>query len=85
MGTCNNTESQMHCSQDNSEKPDRLINRRQLRQKIPTSDMTIWRWEQQGSFPAHISINGRNYWRLSEITAWLNQQADTAPDEGGAA
>jgi predicted DNA-binding transcriptional regulator AlpA len=48
---------------------DRLINRRQLRQKIPTSDMTIWRWEQQGTFPTHISINGRNYWRLSEITA----------------
>ena len=27
---------------------------------------------QQGIFPAHISINGRNYWRLSEVTAWLD-------------
>jgi predicted DNA-binding transcriptional regulator AlpA len=62
---------------------DRLINRRQLRQQIPTSDMTIWRWQQQGIFPAHISINGRNYWRLSEVTAWLEQRIDTAvPDDG---
>jgi predicted DNA-binding transcriptional regulator AlpA len=69
--------------QNNSEKPDRLINRRQLRQQIPTSDMTIWRWEQQGNFPAHISINGRNYWRLNEITAWLKQQTEASAPNGG--
>ncbi|MAI45639.1 MAG: AlpA family phage regulatory protein [Hyphomicrobiaceae bacterium TMED74] len=50
---------------------DKLINRRQLREQIPTSDMTIWRWQQQGLFPKHISINGRNYWRQSEIIDWL--------------
>ena len=62
---------------------DRLINRRQLRQQIPTSDMTIWRWQQQGIFPAHISINGRNYWRLSEVTAWLEAQDNSANSVDG--
>jgi prophage regulatory protein len=73
----------MHCTQNISEKPDRLINRRQLRQKIPTSDMTIWRWERQGIFPAHISINGRNYWRLSEIKVWLEAQDNSANSVDG--
>jgi predicted DNA-binding transcriptional regulator AlpA len=69
---------------ENADPPDPLINRRQLRQQIPTSDMTIWRWQKDRKFPTHISINGRNYWRLSEVTAWLKQQADTsAPNDGG--
>ena len=50
---------------------DQLIGRRQLRHLIPTSDMTVWRWERAGIFPRHISINGRNYWRRSEVDAWL--------------
>jgi prophage regulatory protein len=54
---------------------DRLINRRQLRELIPVTDMTIWRWEKAGLFPRHLSINGRNYWRLSEIVAWLESQS----------
>jgi prophage regulatory protein len=56
--------------------PDRLLNRRQLRELIPVSDMTIWRWEQAGRFPRHLSINGRNYWRLSEVVAWLESLSD---------
>lgn len=44
-----------------------LISRRQLRQRIPVSDMTIYRWEKQGLFPRHISINGRNYWDGNEV------------------
>ncbi len=55
--------------------PDRLMARRQLRQMIPNSDMSIWRWEKAGTFPKHIKINGRNYWRLSEVAAWLEQHA----------
>jgi predicted DNA-binding transcriptional regulator AlpA len=50
---------------------ERLVNRRQLRELVPVSDMTIWRWEKAGLFPRHISINGRNYWRLSEISVWF--------------
>ena len=77
----------MNDAQTESEKsdpPDRLINRRQLRQQIPASDMTIWRWQKLDKFPNHLSINGRNYWRLGEITAWLKEQTEaSASNDGG--
>ena len=53
---------------------DRLLSRRLLRGLVPVSDMTIWRWERDGRFPRHLSINGRNYWRLGEVRAWLESQ-----------
>jgi predicted DNA-binding transcriptional regulator AlpA len=51
-----------------------LLPRRALRRLIPVSDMTIWRWERDGIFPGHFSINGRNYWRLSEVQDWMDRQ-----------
>jgi len=53
---------------------ERLLPRRELRRVVPVSDMTIWRWERDGLFPRHVSINGRNYWRLSEISHWMEKQ-----------
>jgi predicted DNA-binding transcriptional regulator AlpA len=53
---------------------ERLLNRRMLRQTIPASDMTIWRWERDGVFPQHLVINGRNYWLRSEVMEWLARQ-----------
>ena len=36
------------------------------------SDMTLWRWlhDPALNFPQPIWINGRRYWRESEILAW---------------
>ena len=59
---------------------DRLISRRQLRQIVPASDMSIWRWERDGIFPPHVSINRRNFWRHSEVAEWLAKQS-AAPVE----
>src|SRR4029079_11816166 len=58
---------------------ERLLPRRELRALVPVSEMTIWRWERNGVFPRHLSINGRNYWRLSEVREWIARQkrADT--------
>ncbi len=53
---------------------ERLLPRRELRRLVPVSDMTIWRWEHSGLFPRHVSINGRNYWRLTEISDWMDRQ-----------
>lgn len=53
---------------------ERLLPRRELRKVVPVSDMTIWRWQRHGHFPKHLSINGRNYWRLSEIWDWMDRQ-----------
>ena len=52
---------------------ERLLPRRELRILVPVSDMTIWRWERSGMFPRHLSINGRNYWRLSELHSWIDK------------
>lgn len=53
---------------------DMLLPRRALRKLIPVSDMTIYRWERDGTFPKHLSINGRNYWRLGEVRSWIGDQ-----------
>ena len=56
------------------DRTERLLPRRELRVLVPVSDMTIWRWERDGLFPRHLLINGRNYWRLSELRDWMDQQ-----------
>ena len=63
-----------------------LLPRRALLKMVPVSDMTIYRWERDGIFPRHFSINGRNYWRLSEVQQWMDGQvrAETpAMPDGG--
>lgn len=62
---------------------DRLISRRQLRDHIDVSDMTIWRWQRAGTFPRHTTINGRNYWRMSDIMAWIERQCEAACAQSG--
>ena len=39
------------------------------------SPMTLHRWIKQGILPAPVKINGRNYWRRSEVTAIKAGQA----------
>jgi len=58
----------------------RLINRRQLRQLVPVSDMTIWRWIKAGIFPEPIKINGRNYWREDSVYEALAAGVDAPED-----
>lgn len=53
---------------------ERLLTRRLLRKLVPVSDMTIWRWEQAGKFPRHLTIYGRNYWLHSEVAEWMARQ-----------
>ena len=53
---------------------ERLLPRRELRNLVPVSDMTIWRWERSGDFPRHLSIYGRNYWLRSEVLGWMASQ-----------
>jgi predicted DNA-binding transcriptional regulator AlpA len=48
---------------------DRLINRRQLRELLPVSAMTIWRWEKKGRLPQHITIGRTSFWKLADVLA----------------
>ena len=63
---------------------ERFLPRRELRALIPVSDMTIWRWERDGLFPRHLLINGRNYWRLSELRDWMSSQKRAGWSAGAA-
>jgi predicted DNA-binding transcriptional regulator AlpA len=44
-----------------------LIERRQLREIIPASNMTYWRWMKRGLLPKPICIGGKQYWRRDKI------------------
>ena len=61
---------------------ERLLPRRELRTLVPVSDMTVWRWERDGQFPPHLSINGRNYWWRSEVHGWMAAQKRGAVGAG---
>ncbi len=53
----------------------RLINRKQLRKIFPGSDMTVWRMEQKGDLPKHITIGGRNYWWMGPVLRAIERLA----------
>ena len=64
---------------------DDLITSRQLRGILGScSEMHIWRLGNDPAyrnlrFPRAIKINRRNYYRLSEVRAWINVQAAREP------
>jgi predicted DNA-binding transcriptional regulator AlpA len=57
---------------------DRLISRRELRQLIPVSDMTTWRWVRAGILPPPIRIGGRNFWIARQVAAAIEHHASNS-------
>jgi predicted DNA-binding transcriptional regulator AlpA len=51
-----------------------------LRAKLGISAPTLWRWrhDEELGFPPPKVINGRLYFPLSAVTAWLAQRPDAA-------
>jgi predicted DNA-binding transcriptional regulator AlpA len=49
-----------------------------LRAKLGISAVTLWRWrhDNENGFPAPKLINGRLYFPLADVTAWLDKQPD---------
>lgn len=43
-------------------------------------DMTLWRWQRDPAlgFPSPVKIKSRNYWRESDVAAWLESRAEAA-------
>jgi predicted DNA-binding transcriptional regulator AlpA len=52
-----------------------LITRKQLRELLPVSNMTIRRWEQDGLIPAHFTIGRTSFWRLAEVLETIGRKA----------
>jgi len=49
---------------------DALINSGEVRRRLGgISSMSLWRWTQRKIVPPPRQINGRNYWRASDIDA----------------
>ena len=57
-----------------------LIPAPKLRAKLGISAVTLWRWrhDKKGGFPVPKVINGRLYFPLDSVTAWVVGQADSA-------
>jgi predicted DNA-binding transcriptional regulator AlpA len=67
-------------SADPAAAENRYINRGQLRELIPASDMTLWRWQKDPEIafpkPVKLGANGRNFWWLPTIRAWLRRREE---------
>lgn len=58
--------------------PERLIDARELRRRIPISDPTLWRWIAAGRIPPGRRIGGKRYWPESVIDAVVNGEPERA-------
>lgn len=38
------------------------------------SDMTLYRWRKDQAFPKPLSIGGRNYFDVQEVTEWAKRR-----------
>jgi len=63
-------------------KPDafEFIPAPKLRAKLGISAVTLWRWrhDKENGFPVPKVINGRLYFPLGAVVAWLARQGDAA-------
>jgi prophage regulatory protein len=48
-----------------------LIFKGELLDRIGVAFPTIWRWMQDGKFPAGVQVGGRTAWYENEINEWL--------------
>jgi len=56
-----------------------VINRKQLKQKVPLCTRTILEMEKRGDFPRRFSVTPRLVvWDLAEIDAWIARQYSAA-------
>ncbi|MEH6433868.1 helix-turn-helix transcriptional regulator [Massilia sp. DD77] len=56
-----------------------VINRKQLKQKVPMCERTILEMEKRGDFPRRFSVTPRLVvWDLAEIDAWIARQYQAA-------
>lgn len=57
----------------NATHQDRLLNVKQVQALVPTSRVSIWRWEKEGRFPKRIKLGSATRWRESDIQKWISE------------
>jgi hypothetical protein len=66
------------------ENPNIIFGGAELRRRLDVSDMSVWRWVDQGIFPPpDLRINGRKYWREETYTKWVEAQAEVETTRRG--
>lgn len=61
---------QQEKTMDNTRTSDPLVTTGAVRRELgDVSSMTVWRWQKSGILPKPSKINGRKYWKKSEIEA----------------
>lgn len=52
----------------------------EVRQRIPVSRVTIWRWVAKGKFPRPLKVSEqRSMWRESDVEAWIAKRPQVGP------
>lgn len=59
----------------------KLLNIEGVRERVPVSKVSIWRWQKVGKFPQPVRIGRRILWRAEDIDRFLSADAgvDTPP------
>lgn len=68
----------MHTENTAAQEPEKLINRQELRRRIPLSETTVWRWEQEGILKP-VRIAGRPFYRETDIAELVANGRPRAP------
>ena len=54
----------------------KVLRKKDIREKLGLSDVTIWRMERDGDFPQRIKIGPNSVgWIESEVDQWIEQRA----------
>jgi len=70
----NTTSGQTKTSTPN-DQPDRIIRAREVQDMTGLSRTTLWRMENNGSFPRRVSLGvGSVGWKLSEVKRWISER-----------
>lgn len=67
---------ELHTQSNNPDSPTSgFMRESELRQRVPISHSTLWRWIRDGRFPQPIKLSDRiTVWRQSDVDAWEAKQ-----------
>ncbi len=56
-----------------TEKPPRVLRKKEMLHIVALSDPTVWRMEKDGKFPKRLRLGGNSCgWLESDVLAWLD-------------
>jgi predicted DNA-binding transcriptional regulator AlpA len=56
-------------------QPIRMLRVGQIREIVPISRSTLWRWCRAKTFPQPIRLNNSRFWRSDQVAAWIEKHS----------